>query len=162
VMSNLGLERWLEAQSINLHRTDVGDRYVVDAMRRGGFNLGGEQSGHIVMSDYATTGDGLLAGLQFLAAMVETGKRASDLAQVFSPCPQVLKNVRFTAGNAPLEMAAVQAVIKDAEASLVGKGRLLIRKSGTEPLIRVMVEAEDEALLMQVAEDVSQAVQNVA
>jgi phosphoglucosamine mutase len=160
VMSNLGLERWLGAQGIDLHRTDVGDRYVVDAMRRGGFNLGGEQSGHIVMSDYATTGDGLLAGLQFLAALVETGKPASDLAQVFSPCPQVLKNVRFTAGNTPLEVASVQAVIKEAEASLVGKGRLLIRKSGTEPLIRVMVEAEDEALLMQIVDDVSQAVQN--
>jgi phosphoglucosamine mutase len=160
VMSNLGLERWLVAHGIDLHRTDVGDRYVVDAMRRGGFNLGGEQSGHIVMSDYATTGDGLLAGLQFLAAMVETGKRASDLAQVFSPCPQVLKNVRITAGNTPLEVASVQAVIKESEASLVGKGRLLIRKSGTEPLIRVMVEAEDEALLMKIVDDVSQAVQD--
>jgi phosphoglucosamine mutase len=159
-MSNLGLERWLVAHGIDLHRTDVGDRYVVEAMRRGGFNLGGEQSGHIVMSDYATTGDGLLAGLQFLAAMVETGKRASDLAQVFFPCPQVLKNVRITAGNTPLEVASVQAVIKESEASLVGKGRLLIRKSGTEPLIRVMVEAEDEALLMKIVDDVSQAVQD--
>ena len=158
VMSNLGLEQWLEGQGIGMHRTDVGDRYVVDAMRQGGFNLGGEQSGHIVMSDYATTGDGLLAGLQFLAAMVETNKTASDLAKVFTPCPQVLKNIRFTPGNSPLEQAKVQAVVKNAEASLIGKGRLLIRKSGTEPLIRIMVEANDEALLMQVAEDVSQAV----
>jgi phosphoglucosamine mutase len=140
----------------------VGDRYVVDAMRQGGFNLGGEQSGHIVMSDYATTGDGLLAGLQFLAAMVETGQRASELANVFAPCPQVLKNVRFSAGRAPLEVASVQSAIEDAEASLLGKGRLLIRKSGTEPLIRVMVEAEDESLLNAVAETVSQAVQDAA
>ena len=158
VMSNLGLEQWLEGQGIGMHRTDVGDRYVVDAMRQGGFNLGGEQSGHIVMSDYATTGDGLLAGLQFLAAMVETNKSASDLAKVFMPCPQVLKNIRFTPGNSPLEQAKVQAVVKNAEAALIGNGRLLIRKSGTEPLIRIMVEANDEALLMQVAEDVSQAV----
>ena len=158
VMSNLGLEQWLEGQGIGMHRTDVGDRYVVDAMRQGGFNLGGEQSGHIVMSDYATTGDGLLAGLQFLAAMVETNKSASDLAKVFTPYPQVLRNIRFTPGNSPLEQAKVQAVVKNAEASLIGNGRLLIRKSGTEPLIRIMVEANDEALLMQVAEDVSQAV----
>ena len=158
VMSNLGLEQWLEGQGIGMHRTDVGDRYVVDAMRQGGFNLGGEQSGHIVMSDYATTGDGLLAGLQFLAAMVETNKSASDLAKVFTPYPQVLRNIRFTPGNSPLEQAKVQAVVKNAETSLIGNGRLLIRKSGTEPLIRIMVEANDEALLMQVAEDVSQAV----
>ena len=160
VMSNLGLEQWLEGQGIGMHRTDVGDRYVVDAMRQGGFNLGGEQSGHIVMSDYATTGDGLLAGLQFLAAMVETNRTASDLAKVFTPCPQVLKNIRFTPGNSPLEQAKVQTVVKNAEASLIGKGRLLIRKSGTEPLVRVMVEAKDETLLIQVAEDVSQAVRN--
>ena len=160
VMSNLGLEQWLEGQGIGMHRTDVGDRYVVDAMRQGGFNLGGEQSGHIVMSDYATTGDGLLAGLQFLAAMVETNKTASDLAKVFTPCPQVLKNIRFVPGKSPLEQTKVQAVVKNAETSLIGKGRLLIRKSGTEPLIRIMVETQDEVLLMQVAEDVSQAVRN--
>ena len=160
VMSNLGLEQWLEGQGIGMHRTDVGDRYVVDAMRQGGFNLGGEQSGHIVMSDYATTGDGLLAGLQFLAAMVETNKTASDLVKVFTPCPQVLKNIRFVPGKSPLEQTKVQAVVKNAEASLIGKGRLLIRKSGTEPLIRIMVETQDEVLLMQVAEDVSQAVRN--
>lgn len=162
VMSNLGLERWLGTQGIGLHRTDVGDRYVVDAMRRGGFNLGGEQSGHIVMSDYATTGDGLLAGLQFLAAMVEVGKPASELAKVFSPYPQVLKNIRFTADKPPLETVTVQAAIKDAEASLLGKGRLLIRKSGTEPLIRVMVEAEDQTLLRQVIDDMTRAVRDVA
>jgi len=162
VMSNLGLERWLGTQGIGLHRTDVGDRYVVDAMRRGGFNLGGEQSGHIVMSDYATTGDGLLAGLQFLAAMVEVGKPASELAKVFIPYPQVLKNIRFTADKPPLETVTVQAAIKDAEASLLGKGRLLIRKSGTEPLIRVMVEAEDQTLLRQVIDDMTRAVRDVA
>ena len=162
VMSNLGLERWLGTQGIGLHRTDVGDRYVVDAMRRGGFNLGGEQSGHIVMSDYATTGDGLLAGLQFLAAMVEVGKPASELAKVFSPYPQVLQNIRFAADKAPLETVTVQAAIKDAEASLFGKGRLLIRKSGTEPLIRVMVEAEDQTLLRQVIDDMTRAVRDVA
>ena len=162
VMSNLGLERWLGTQGIGLHRTDVGDRYVVDAMRRGGFNLGGEQSGHIVMSDYATTGDGLLAGLQFLAAMVEVGKPASELAKVFTPYPQVLKNIRFTADKPPLETVTVQAAIKDAEASLLGKGRLLIRKSGTEPLIRVMVEAEDQTLLQQVIDDMTRAVRDVA
>ena len=162
VMSNLGLERWLGTQGIGLHRTDVGDRYVVDAMRRGGFNLGGEQSGHIVMSDYATTGDGLLAGLQFLAAMVEVGKPASELAKVFTPYPQVLKNIRFTADKPPLETVTVQAAIKDAEASLFGKGRLLIRKSGTEPLIRVMVEAEDQTLLRQVIDDMTRAVRDVA
>jgi len=129
-------------------------------MRQGGFNLGGEQSGHIVMSDYATTGDGLLAGLQFLAAMVESSRLASELANVFSPCPQILKNVRFSEGKAPLEVASVQSAIQDAETSLLGKGRLVIRKSGTEPLIRVMVEAEDETLLNAVAETVSQAVQD--
>ena len=161
VMSNLGLERWLECQGVGMHRTAVGDRYVVDAMRQGGYNLGGEQSGHIIMSDYATTGDGLLAGLQFLAAMVETSRLASELTRVFTPCPQVLKNIQFTAGNAPLEETTVQAVIKNAETALAGKGRLLIRKSGTEPLIRIMVEAEDETLIMQIAEEVSQAVQDV-
>ncbi|MGB0797684.1 MAG: phosphoglucosamine mutase, partial [Planktomarina sp.] len=158
VMSNLGLERWLGGQGINLHRTNVGDRYVVEAMRKGGFNLGGEQSGHIVMNDYATTGDGLLAGLQFLAAMVETNQPASALAQVFEPCPQLLKNVRFAAGQTPLEVASVQKAIADAEAELLGQGRLLIRKSGTEPLIRVMAEAEDEQVLSRVVDGVVAAV----
>ncbi|MGB1234100.1 MAG: phosphoglucosamine mutase [Planktomarina sp.] len=162
VMSNLGLERWLEGQGIGLHRTQVGDRYVVDAMRKGGFNLGGEQSGHIVMMDHATTGDGLLAGLQFLAAMVETGHKASDLANVFTPCPQLLKNVRFEAGKTPLDEKSVQDAIAAGEAALAATGRLLIRKSGTEPLIRVMGEAEDEALLQQVVNDVALAVENAA
>ena len=158
VMSNLGLERWLETQSIGLHRTNVGDRYVVEAMRKGGFNLGGEQSGHIVMTDYATTGDGLLAGLQFLAALVETEKTASELASVFTPCPQVLKNVSFTKGRAPLENDKVKKEIANAQKTLLGNGRLLIRVSGTEPLIRVMVESENEALLKQIVDEVSGAI----
>lgn len=158
VMSNLGLERWLETQSIGLHRTNVGDRYVVEAMRKGGFNLGGEQSGHIVMTDYATTGDGLLAGLQFLAALVETEKTASELASVFTPCPQVLKNVSFTKGRVPLENDKVKKEIANAQKALLGNGRLLIRVSGTEPLIRVMVESESEVLLKQIVDEVSGAI----
>ncbi|WP_460274620.1 phosphoglucosamine mutase [Celeribacter sp. ULVN23_4] len=159
VMSNLGLERFLEAEGLRLERTAVGDRYVVERMRQGGFNLGGEQSGHIVMTDYATTGDGLLAGLQFLAAMVETGKKASELAQVFEPVPQLLKNVRYGTGQAPLDDAQVKAAISDAEIKLNGNGRLLIRKSGTEPLIRVMAESVDEATLNMAVDSVVEAVQ---
>lgn len=154
VMSNLGLERHLGARGIGLQRTQVGDRYVVEAMRAGGYNLGGEQSGHIVMTDYATTGDGLLAGLQFLAAMVETGQPASALRQQFETVPQMLKNVRYGAGSDPMTADTVRKVIADAEGLLSGKGRLLIRKSGTEPLVRVMAECEDEALLVQVVEGI--------
>ncbi|WP_135506588.1 phosphoglucosamine mutase [Roseovarius aestuariivivens] len=158
VMSNLGLERHLEAKGIALKRTGVGDRHVVEAMRAGGHNLGGEQSGHIVMTDYATTGDGLIGALQFLASMVETGKRASDLARVFEPVPQTLVNVRYTEGREPLETDEVQQAIADGEKAFGGDGRLLIRKSGTEPLIRVMGEAVDEALLGQVVNRVVTAV----
>ncbi|KIQ69224.1 phosphoglucosamine mutase [Wenxinia marina] len=154
VMSNLGLEHFLGGRGLRLERTKVGDRYVVEAMRRGGWNLGGEQSGHIVMTDYATTGDGLLAGLQFLAAMVETGQTASALARQFTQVPQLLKNVRFAAGTDPLAQAQVRRAITDAEGRLQGRGRLLIRKSGTEPLVRVMAECEDEALLRQVVEGI--------
>ncbi|WP_116597207.1 phosphoglucosamine mutase [Primorskyibacter marinus] len=161
VMSNLGLERFLDARGLRLERTAVGDRYVVEAMRRGGWNLGGEQSGHIVMTDYATTGDGLMAGLQFLAAMVKSGKSASELARNFEPVPQMLKNVRFAADRAPLEAASVQQAIAAAEADLKGNGRLLIRKSGTEPLIRVMAESEDEGLLDRVVNDVVASVEAV-
>jgi phosphoglucosamine mutase len=160
VMSNLGLERFLDGKGLRLERTAVGDRYVVEAMRKGGFNLGGEQSGHIVMTDYATTGDGLMAGLQFLAAMVESGKKASELAQVFETVPQMLKNVRYTAGQTPLDTATVKAAIADAEAALVGQGRLLIRKSGTEPLVRVMAECEDAQLLERIVDSVVDAVQS--
>ncbi|MEM8536551.1 MAG: phosphoglucosamine mutase [Pseudomonadota bacterium] len=154
VMSNLGLERFLNGRGLTLARTAVGDRYVVEAMRANGWNLGGEQSGHIVMTDYATTGDGLLAALQFLAAMIETSQPASALARSFETVPQLLKNVRFTAGADPLAAANVKTAISAAEADLTGKGRLLIRKSGTEPLIRVMAECEDEALLTQVVDGI--------
>ena len=154
VMSNLGLERHMAAKGLDLVRTKVGDRHVVEAMRGGGFNLGGEQSGHIVMTDYATTGDGLLAGLQFLACMVETGKPASELCKVFDTVPQLLKNVRYGEGQAPLEDDNVKAAIADAERKLDGQGRLLIRKSGTEPLIRVMAESEDDVLLTQVVDGI--------
>ncbi len=158
VMSNLGLERFLTGRGLRLERTAVGDRYVVEAMRRGGWNLGGEQSGHIVMTDHATTGDGLIAGLQFLAAMVETGLPASALVRSFEPVPQMLRNVRFAAGAEPLADPAVARRIADAEALLNGSGRLLIRKSGTEPLIRVMAECEDADLLRGVVDGIAEAV----
>ncbi|MFA8384398.1 MAG: phosphoglucosamine mutase [Pelagibaca sp.] len=154
VMSNLGLERFLDGRGLRLERTGVGDRYVVEAMRKGGWNLGGEQSGHIVMTDYATTGDGLMAGLQFLGEMCRTGQPASALARSFEPVPQLLKNVRYDPSVAPLEVGSVKTAIADAEARLNGKGRLLIRKSGTEPLIRVMAECEDEALLLEVVDGI--------
>ena len=160
MMSNLGLERFLNGLGITLERTAVGDRYVVERMRQGGFNLGGEQSGHIVMTDYSTTGDGLMAGLQFLAEMVRTGKKASELANTFTPVPQLLKNVRYQAGQTPLEIPAVKASISKAEAQLDGKGRLLIRKSGTEPLIRVMAECEDAALLVEAVDAVVASVED--
>ncbi|GAA5067382.1 phosphoglucosamine mutase [Roseibacterium beibuensis] len=159
VMSNLGLERFLAGKGIGLHRTAVGDRYVVEAMRAHGLNLGGEQSGHIVMTDYATTGDGLMAGLQFLAEMVRTGQPASALARSFDPVPQLLKNVRYGVGQTPLELPQVQEAIAEGEARLGEQGRLLIRKSGTEPLIRVMAEAEDEALMMAVVDEIVGAVE---
>ncbi|MHA6346500.1 phosphoglucosamine mutase [Roseivivax sp. CAU 1761] len=162
VMSNLGLEKHLEAQGLRLERTGVGDRYVVEAMRRGGWNLGGEQSGHIVMTDYATTGDGLMAGLQFLAEMVRTGQPASTLARNFEPVPQMLKNVRYTPGAAPLETETVREVIRAAEAEMGSRGRVLIRKSGTEPLIRVMAECEDEGLLSRLVDGIVAEVERAA
>lgn len=158
VMSNLGLERFLGGRGIGLHRTAVGDRYVVEAMRAGGYNLGGEQSGHIVMSDHATTGDGLMAGLQFLAEMVRQNKPASALARSFEPVPQMLENLRFSPEKAPLEAESVKAAIAEAEARLGQAGRILIRKSGTEPLIRVMAEAEDEGLMAAVVGDIAAAI----
>ncbi|WP_341861886.1 phosphoglucosamine mutase [Gymnodinialimonas sp. 57CJ19] len=160
VMSNLGLERYLAESAITLHRTAVGDRHVVEAMRSNGLNLGGEQSGHIVMTDYATTGDGLIAGLQFLAEMVRTGQKASALAHSFETVPQLLKNVRFELGATPLDTPGVKAAIAAGEQRLTGTGRLLIRKSGTEPLIRVMAEAEDEALMTAVVDDIVGAVED--
>jgi phosphoglucosamine mutase len=157
VMSNLGLERCLQKAGLGLVRTAVGDRYVLEAMRSGGYNVGGEQSGHIILSDHATTGDGLVAALQVLASIVETGKPASEVLHQFDPLPQLLKNVRF-AGGQPLETAPVKAAIADAEARLSGSGRLVIRKSGTEPLIRVMAEGEDSVLVEQVVDQICDAV----
>lgn len=163
VMSNLGLEHKLAANGIVLHRTPVGDRYVVEAMRKKGYNLGGEQSGHIVMTDHATTGDGLMAGLQFLAEMVQSGQPASRLVRQFDPCPQRLQNVVYALGQNPLSDAHVREAIKDAEDRLsVQGGRLLIRKSGTEPKIRVMAESTDEGLMNQAVEQVVDALERVA
>ncbi len=161
VMSNLGLERCLAGQAIGLHRTAVGDRYVVEKMRSLGCNLGGEQSGHIILSDYATTGDGLIAALQVLAAIVETGRRASEVCRVFEPVPQLLRNVRFGTGR-PLESSRVQQAIADGEGRLGKSGRLVIRNSGTEPVIRVMAQGEDEALLASVVDEICEAILVVA
>lgn len=157
VMSNLGLERRLKAEGLTLERTQVGDRYVMERMRAGGFNIGGEQSGHIILHDHATTGDGLMAALQVLAVMVDSGRKMSELARQFEPVPQLLENVRFTGGK-PLEDKAVKAAIAEAEAALDGQGRLLVRPSGTEKLIRVMAEGDDAALVKRVVADVSAAV----
>ncbi|RED13948.1 phosphoglucosamine mutase [Pontivivens insulae] len=161
VMSNLGLERHLETRGIGLKRTKVGDRYVVEEMRRGGYRVGGEQSGHIVLTDFVTTGDGLIAGLQVLAALIESGKKASELLHVFEPVPQTLKNVRFKAGTAPLSAAKVKEAIADGEAAFADRGRLVIRASGTEPLIRVMGECEDKTLLHKVVDSIADEVARV-
>ncbi|MEL6860630.1 MAG: phosphoglucosamine mutase [Pseudomonadota bacterium] len=161
VMSNLGLEKHLESIGLSLERTKVGDRYVVERMREGGFNLGGEQSGHIVLSDYSTTGDGLMAALQVLAVMVETEKPLSEIGHVFDRVPQKLVNVRFKSG-APLEEDSVVDAIAAAEKKLGKKGRLVIRKSGTEPLIRVMAEATDAKLMDSAVESVADAVRAVS
>ena len=157
VMSNLGLERKLVSQGLDMHRTAVGDRYVLEAMRDMGRNVGGEQSGHIILSDHATTGDGLVAGLQILAAIVDQGRPASELLHVFEPVPQLLKNVRFN-GGAPLDQDSVKAVIAGAETELGTRGRLVIRKSGTEPLIRVMAEGDDPAMVERLVDRICEAV----
>ena len=157
VMSNLGLERRLADKRIGLIRTQVGDRYVLEAMRAKGCNVGGEQSGHIILTDHSTTGDGLVAGLQVLAVLVEDGKPASEILDQFEPVPQLLKNVRFN-GGAPLDTSKVKTRIAAAEAELKGHGRLVIRKSGTEPLIRVMAEGDDMALVERVVDDICEAV----
>jgi phosphoglucosamine mutase len=156
-MSNLGLERYLEGQGIALVRAPVGDRYVLEKMRAGGYNVGGEQSGHIILSDYGTTGDGLVAALQVLAELVQARRPASEVLNLFAPLPQLLRNVRFD-GGAPLEAEAVRSAIAAGEARLNGRGRLLIRKSGTEPLIRVMAEGDDEALVAEVVDSICAAV----
>ncbi|MBA2771607.1 MAG: phosphoglucosamine mutase [Sphingomonas sp.] len=157
VMSNLGLERRLGDAGIEMVRTQVGDRYVLEMMRQIGCNIGGEQSGHIILADYSSTGDGLVAALQVLAALVESGRPASEVLAQFEPVPQLLKNVRFN-GGAPLEQPSVRQRIADAEAELSGRGRLLIRKSGTEPLIRVMAEGDDPDLVARIVDDICEAV----
>ncbi|MGE0650396.1 MAG: phosphoglucosamine mutase [Alphaproteobacteria bacterium] len=161
VMSNLGLEEYLSGLDLGLVRTQVGDRYVVERMVADGFNLGGEQSGHIVLSDYATTGDGLLAALQVLAVLVEAGKPASEVLRPFTPCPQRLKSVAVGAGH-PLDAAPVKKAIADAEARLGKRGRLLIRESGTEPVVRVMAEGPDEALIAGIVDDIAAVIVSAA
>jgi phosphoglucosamine mutase len=159
VMSNLGMERHLTGLGLHLARTPVGDRYVVEMMRERGYNVGGEQSGHVVLSDYSTTGDGLIAALQVLAVLIQSnGRPASELCRVFAPVPQKLTNVRFSPGSRPLDDKTVQEAIRDGEARLADSGRLLIRKSGTEPLIRVMAEGDDEALVLQVVADIADSI----
>ena len=161
VMSNLGLERYLAGLGLGLLRTRVGDRYVVERMRREGCNIGGEQSGHIVLSDFATTGDGLLAALQVLAVLRQRGRPASEVTQVFEPVPQRLRNIKVRS-RIDLAASAVRSMLAREEARLNGTGRLLVRASGTEPVIRVMVEAEDEALLVDVLDAVSAGIDGLA
>ena len=161
VMSNLGLERFLQGRGLDLVRTKVGDRHVLEKMRSAGYNVGGEQSGHMILLDHATTGDGTVAALQVLAALVKSGKRASELLHLFDPVPQLLRNVRF-AGGKPLEVDRVKAAIADAEASLAGKGRLVIRPSGTEPVIRVMAEGDDAGDVEAAVASICSAVEEAA
>jgi phosphoglucosamine mutase len=161
VMSNLGLERYLEGQGIGLHRAAVGDRYVVEKMRGLGCNLGGEQSGHIILADYATTGDGLIAALQVLASIVETGRPASQICRLFTPVPQYSSNVRH-GDVVPLDRPSVKRAIAECQARLGTAGRLLIRRSGTEPVIRVMAEGEDEELVATVVEELCAVIRNAA
>ncbi len=161
VMSNLGLERHLAGKGLELHRTAVGDRYVMERMRAGGFNVGGEQSGHMILSDYATTGDGLLAALQVLAVLVETGRPASEVCQVFTKLPQKLRSVRYD-GPSPLDNRAIKAAIVEAERALARGGRLLIRKSGTEPVIRVMAEGETADEVAEIVDSLCDLIAEIA
>ena len=161
VMSNLGLERFLNDQGLQLARTQVGDRYVVEHMRTHGYNLGGEQSGHMVMSDFATTGDGLVAALQVLTVVQATHKPVSEVCRKFDPVPQLLKNVRYS-GDSPLENDMVVEAVRDAESRLGNSGRLVIRPSGTEPLIRIMAECDDKALVKSVVEEIADVVKRIA
>ena len=161
VMSNLGLERFLDAEGLRLERTTVGDRYVAERMREGGYNVGGEQSGHMILSDYGTTGDGLIAALQVLSVIVEQGRPASEVCRLFEPLPQVLKNVRFT-GPSPLRADSVREQVRLAETELAGHGRLLLRESGTEPLVRVMAEGEDRALVESVVDRLCETIEHVS
>lgn len=161
VMANMGLGKFLESEGLALERTKVGDRYVVEAMRAKGMNVGGEPSGHVILSDYATTGDGLVTALQVLAVVASEGRKVSDVCHKFDPFPQLLQNVRYCGGN-PLDAESVKAAIKAGEGKLGKSGRLVIRKSGTEPLIRVMGEAEDSSLVNSVVGDICAAVEKVA
>ncbi len=161
VMSNMGLEQYLRGLGLDLVRTQVGDRYVVEHMRREGFNIGGEQSGHIILNDYNTTGDGLIAALEVLAVLIQGGKPASETGRKFTPLPQLLENVRFN-GATPMENDEVKSVIRRGEARLGGNGRLLIRKSGTEPLIRVMAEGSDETLIQEIVAEIVDAMEKCA
>jgi len=161
VMSNLGLERFMAAHGLKLERTQVGDRYVMERMREGGFNLGGEQSGHIILSDVSTTGDGLISALQVLAVLAQSNQPMSSLARQFEPAPQVLKNVRFARGK-PLENRVVKEAIAAAEAQLGAQGRVLVRASGTEPLIRIMAEGDDERMVRDVVDAIALAVEGAA
>ncbi len=160
VMSNLGLERFLERSSLSLHRTGVGDRYVAERMRESGCNVGGEQSGHMILSDFATTGDGLVAALQVAAVVVERRRRASEVCRLFEPLPQKLRSVRFT-GPSPLNLPELRASIEDAERRLGNQGRLLIRESGTEPVLRVMAEAEDDTLVNDIVESLCDTIRHL-
>ncbi|MEO1475481.1 MAG: phosphoglucosamine mutase [Pseudomonadota bacterium] len=161
IMSNLGLEQYLAGIDLELVRTKVGDRYVVEKMRADGYNLGGEQSGHIVLSDFSTTGDGLIAALQVLAVMVDTDKPLSDVARIFEPAPQKLINVRYSDTD-PLDDAAVKQTIAKVKKRLGKSGRLVIRKSGTEPLVRVMAEADNETKMVNAVEEVAEAVRKAS
>jgi phosphoglucosamine mutase len=161
VMSNAGLDRYLGSLNLTLGRAAVGDRYVLEEMRKGAFNVGGEQSGHIILSDFSTTGDGLIAALQVLAVLAQDGKPASEAAHLYEPLPQVLENVRFRKGS-PLDDAKVKSSIDDANAKLGTSGRILVRKSGTEPLIRVMAEGDDEKLVRAVVRQIAAAIEEVA
>jgi phosphoglucosamine mutase len=161
VMSNLGLERYLGGLGLSLERTPVGDRYVLEHMREHGFNIGGEQSGHIIMSDFTTTGDGFVAALQVLAVVKKQDQPVSKVCHRFDPLPQVLKNVRYKSGK-PLENAKVRTAIKQAQARLNGQGRLVVRPSGTEPVIRVMVEGDDKGLVEEVVDGIVEALTQAA
>ncbi|MET0968085.1 MAG: phosphoglucosamine mutase, partial [Tardiphaga sp.] len=161
VMSNLGLERFLQGQGIELIRTAVGDRYVLEQMMKNGYNVGGEPSGHIIMSDYATTGDGFVAALQVLAVVQKLGRPVSEVCHLFDPLPQILKNVRYRSGK-PLDDAEVQSTIAAGEQRLNGHGRLLIRPSGTEPVIRVMGEGDDRVMVEEVVDTIVHALGNAA
>ncbi len=162
VMSNLGLERCLQSAGLTLERTGVGDRYVLERMRAGGFNVGGEQSGHMILTDYATTGDGTIAALQLLAALVDSGQPASALLNQFEAVPQLLKNVRYAKGQRPLDSDSVKAAIADGERALAGTGRLVIRPSGTEPVIRVMAEGDNAEQVTAVVDRICEAVEKAA